>query len=129
MRTVLAAAVAVLALSGCSDSSTSAHSSYTTSQQNAIQSAQEYLSMDGFSRGGLIHQLTAKSGDGFPRADSVFAVNHVKADWDQEAVQAAREYLSGDSFSRSALIHQLTYDQFTQAQARYAANHVGLTRG
>ena len=102
---------------------------YTVAQKNAIKAAQNYLDLSGFSRAGLIEQLSSKAGDGFKRADAVFAVNHVKADWNKEAVQAAKAYLDTGSFSRRALIEQLSSsygDRFTRAQAVYAANKVGL---
>jgi len=102
---------------------------YTAAQENAIESAQTYLDMSGFSRAGLIRQLTAKAGDGFKKADAVFAVNHIKVDWNKEAVESAKAYLDMSSFSRAGLIQQLSSkagDQFTTAQATYAANHVGL---
>jgi Host cell surface-exposed lipoprotein len=104
---------------------------YTVAQQNAIQSAQNYLSIgSGFSRAGLIQQLTSKAGSGFKLDDAVFAVNHVKVDWNKQAVLSAKNYLSiGTGFSRTGLIQQLTSKAgsgFTLAQATYAANHVGL---
>lgn len=102
---------------------------YTVAQQNAIEAAQSYLDMQGFSRAGLIGQLTSKAGDGFKRADAVFAVNHIKVNWNKEAVEAAKSYLEMGGFSRASLIDQLSSpagDQFTLAQAQYAANHVGL---
>jgi host cell surface-exposed lipoprotein len=85
--------------------------------------------MSGFSRAGLIQQLTSKMGEGFKMSDAVFAVNHVKVDWNKEAVESAKSYLDMSSFSRAGLIQQLSSkagDQFTVAQATYAANHVGL---
>src|SRR5689334_9595469 len=66
---------------------------YTTAQQEAIDSAQSYLEMSGFSRAGLIEQLSSKAGEGFRKADAVFAVNHIKVDWNREAVEAASSYL------------------------------------
>ncbi|HEY3530908.1 MAG TPA: Ltp family lipoprotein [Nocardioides sp.] len=110
--------------------STKSAPSYTVAQENAIESAQSYLSMgSGFSRAGLIQQLSSKAGEGFKMADAVFAVNHIKVDWNKQAVMSAKSYLSMGGFSRASLIEQLTSsagDQFTQAQAIYAANHVGL---
>jgi hypothetical protein len=104
--------------------------SYTVAQANAIKSAQTYLSMgSGFSRTGLIQQLSSKAGDGFKLPDATFAVDHVSVDWNKQAVMAAKTYLQMSGFSRSGLIQQLTSkagDQFTVAQATYAANHVGL---
>ena len=103
--------------------------SYTVAQENAIESAKSYLDFSGFSRAGLIQQLSSKAGEGFKLADAVFAVNHVKVDWNKEAVESAKSYLDMSSFSRAGLIEQLSSkagDQFTVAQATYAANHVGL---
>lgn len=102
---------------------------YTVAQQNAIESAQSYLEMSPFSRAGLIEQLSSKAGDGFDRADAVFAVNHIKVNWYKEAVESAKSYLEMTSFSRAGLIEQLSSpagDQYTLAQARYAVKHVGL---
>jgi hypothetical protein len=101
----------------------------TVSQQNALESAESYLSFSAFSEAGLIDQLSSKAGEGFPKADAVWAVKHVEVDWNKEAVEAARSYLDFTSFSRSGLIQQLSSpagDQFTKAQATYAANKVGL---
>lgn len=121
---------------GTSDDSTGADAQaqaepkYTVGQQEAIDSAQSYLSMGtGFSRAGLINQLSSKAGESFKRADAVFAVNHLKVDWNQQAVQSAKTYLQMGGFSRAGLIQQLTSkagEQYTRAQARYAVNHVGL---
>lgn len=102
----------------------------SVSQQQAVIAAQEYLGTgNGFSRAGLIQQLTSKYGDGFSNADAVFAVNYLKPDWDAQAVDAAQGYMSMGGFSRASLIQQLTSsygDQFTEAQAEYAASKVGL---
>jgi len=102
---------------------------YTVAQENAIESARSYLDMSGFSRAGLIQQLSSKAGEGFKMADAVFAVNHIKVDWNKEAVESAKAYLQMSSFSRANLILQLSSnagDKFTLAQATYATNHVGL---
>lgn len=106
-------------------------SDYTVAQQNAIESAQSYLDMgNGFSRAGLIEQLSSKSGDGFKKSLAVFAVNHINVNWNKQAVMSAKSYLQmGTGFSRAGLIEQLSSkagDGFTLAQATYAANHVGL---
>lgn len=144
----VAAAVAVAALTACNVDDTSADGgkkqnhatgakgksakdepSYTVAQQNAIQSAQSYLEMSGFSRAGLIQQLTSKAGEGFKMADALFAINHIKVDWNKEAVESAKSYLDMGGFSRASLIQQLSSkagEQFTPAQAKYAADHVGL---
>jgi hypothetical protein len=99
----------------------------TSGQRNALQSAHDYIDLDGFSKAGLIQQLSSSAGEGYSKADATYAANHVGADWNQEAVESAQGYLDMDSFSRSGLIEQLSSsagEKFTPAQARYAVNKV-----
>ena len=103
----------------------------TVAQQQAVEAAKNYISMgSGFSRAGLIKQLTSSYGNGFPNAVAIFAVDHLRVNWDEQAVEAAKNYISmGSGFSRAGLIQQLTSSYgngFTYAQAVYAANNVGL---
>ena len=102
---------------------------YTVSQEQAIESAESYLDMGGFSEAGLIDQLSSKYGEGFSKADAAFAVAHVKVNWNEQAVISAKSYLDMGGFSRNGLIDQLesSYGEgFTHAQAVYAVNAVGL---
>lgn len=104
--------------------------SYTEAQQQAIESAQQYLNMgNGFSRKGLIQQLDSSAGEGFSKSLAVFAVNHVKVSWYHQAVLSAKGYMAMGGFSYAGLIQQLDSadgEQFTYAQAVYAAKAVGL---
>jgi Host cell surface-exposed lipoprotein len=97
----------------------------TIGQRQALESAKSYLSDGGFSRAGLIQQLTSKYGEGFSHADAVWAVNHAHANWNAEAVESAKSYLSDGGFSRAGLIQQLESpygEGFTHAQALYAVS-------
>jgi hypothetical protein len=103
----------------------------TMAQQQALQSAKSYLSDgQGFSRQGLIKQLTSPYGEKFSQTDAIWAVDHSGADWKAQAVISARSYMAdGQGFSRDGLIEQLTSsygEDFTLSQATYAANQVGL---
>jgi len=101
----------------------------TVSQANAIEAAEKYLSMAAFSRSGLIQQLSSKHGEGFPRADAVYAADHLSVDWNLQAVRAAKQHLAERSFSREGLIHQLKArygDGFTHAEALYGVEGTGL---
>ena len=60
-------------------------------QENALESAQSYVDMTGFSKQGLIQQLSASAGESFPKADAVFAANHVDVNWNDEAVESGAE--------------------------------------
>jgi hypothetical protein len=104
---------------------------YTTSQQQAIDAAESYLAGgQGFSKAGLIQQLSSQYGNGFSAADATFAVDHVKVDWYQQAVTAAKGYMTSQpGWSCAGLVGQLDSPyggQFTRGQAEYAARDVGL---
>jgi hypothetical protein len=103
--------------------------SMTGAQQQAVDSAEGYLSEgQGFSKQGLLSQLTSSFGEGFSKSDAEFAIKYLKPNWDQQAVDSAKGYLGdGQGFSRSSLIQQLTSSYgagFTEAQAEYAVNKV-----
>lgn len=101
----------------------------TTSQEQAIGAAKDYLDYSGFSRLALIEQLSSSYGSGFSKADATFAVDYLKVSWKEQAVRVAKEYLASQHFSRSGLIQQLSSpygSQFTRAQAIYAVDKVGL---
>lgn len=104
---------------------------YTVAQQQAIASAESYLSDGtGFSRAGLYQQLHSQYGEGFSASLARFAVSHVSVNWYQQAVLSARSYMQSEpGWSYSGLVQQLDSpygEQFTVAQAEYAAKAVGL---
>ena len=101
----------------------------TASQEQAIGSAESYLSFSAFSRKGLIRQLSSDAGEGFSVADATYAVDHVKVSWNEQAAKSAKSYLAMSHFSRKGLIHQLESsagEGFTHAQAVYGVNKAGL---
>jgi host cell surface-exposed lipoprotein len=101
----------------------------TVSQEQALESAKMYLGFSGFSKAGLMRQLTSDAGEDFSEKDAKFALAHVKVNWNNEAVETAKTYLEMSSFSRAGLIRQLSSssgDQFTAKQAKFAADKVGL---
>ena len=97
-------------------------------QANAARSAQQYLDMTGFSRRGLIEQLSSDAGNGYNVADATAAVDSLKVDWNEQAARSAKQYLDMTGFSCSGLIEQLSSDagsKYTKAQARYGAEQAG----
>ena len=91
----------------------------------------EDLDFSAFSRTGLIQQLSSEYGEGYPKADAVFAVNHIDVDWNEQAAESAKDYLDYDSFSRQGLIDQLSSEYgeaFTMAQAIHGVNKAGSDR-
>lgn len=101
----------------------------TKSQENAVKSAENYLSFAPFSRNGLIRQLSSDAGDGYPKADATFAVDSIDVDWNEQAAKAAKNYLDMTSFSRQGLIEQLSSDAgdgYTVEQATFGVDKAGL---
>lgn len=84
--------------------------------------------MQGFSRNGLIQQLSSDAGDGYTISDATVAVDSLNVDWNQQAVKSAQQYLSMQGFSCKGLIHQLSSnagDRYTVSQATYGARQAG----
>ncbi len=103
----------------------------TISQNNAVRSAKQYLSFSGFSRIGLIRQLSSDAGDGYDVADATIAVDTLSVDWNMEAARSAKQYLSFSGFSCKGLINQLSSragDNYTIEQATYGAKQAGICK-
>ena len=102
--------------------------SLTGPQKNAVRSAKQYLDMQGFSRAGLINQLSSDAGDGYKVADATVAVDSLNADWNKQAERSAKQYLDMMGFSCKGLIEQLSSsagDGYTKDQATHGARAVG----
>lgn len=103
----------------------------TGPQKHAVSSAKQYLSIQGFSRNGLIHQLSSDYGEGYDVADATVAVDSLNIDWDKQAVRSAKEYLSIESFSCKGLIRQLSSsagEGYTKSQANYGAQQTSACK-
>ena len=100
----------------------------TGPQKNAVRSAKNYLAMTGFSRDGLIQQLSSDAGDGYRATDATVAVDSLNIDWDKQAVRSAKNYLKMMGFSCKGLIQQLSSsagDKYSLSQANYGAHQAG----
>ncbi len=98
----------------------------TGPQANAVRSAKQYLSISGFSRSGLINQLSSDYGDGYSVADATAAVDSLDIDWNKQAVRSANQYLKLQGFSCKGLIQQLSSgagDRYTDSQAAHGARY------
>lgn len=105
-----------------------AETKLTRPQKNAARSAQQYLRMTGFSREGLIQQLSSSAGEGYDLADATAAVDSLEVDWNENAVRSARQYLNMTGFSCKGLIEQLSSsagDKYTESQATFGARQAG----
>lgn len=103
-------------------------SSLTGPQRNAARSAEQYISMSGFSRDGLIEQLSSDAGNGYAVADATAAVDSLSIDWKEQAARSAEQYLKMSGFSCKGLIEQLSStagNKYTVSDATYGAKKAG----
>ncbi|MFD8495909.1 Ltp family lipoprotein [Amycolatopsis sp. NPDC059657] len=97
----------------------------------ARSSAESYLSISGFSRAGLIKQLSSQAGDGYPKDVATQAVDSLHIDWNAQAAKSAQSYLDIQPFSCSGLVNQLSSsagDGYTKAQATYGAHQTAACK-
>lgn len=100
----------------------------TGPQKNAVRSAKQYLSIQGFSRNGLIEQLSSDAGEGYKVADATVAVDSLNVDWNKQAERSAKQYLDLTGFSCKGLIQQLSSsagDRYTKDQATHGSRAAG----
>jgi len=102
--------------------------SLTRPQKNAVRSAKQYINMTGFSREGLIQQLSSSAGNGYELEDATIAVDSLNIDWNEQAVRSAEQYLDMTGFSCDGLIQQLSSSagsKYTVSEATYGAKQAG----
>ena len=103
--------------------------SLTAAQRYAVRSADSYLKVSGFSRQGLINQLSSEFGDQYNVRDATVAVDSLSIDWNKQAARSAAAYLKMSGFSCRGLIDQLSSeygDKYTREQATYGATQAGI---
>lgn len=113
---------------GGNDQETSKGRPLAGPQNNAVRSAQQYLGFQGFSRKGLIQQLSSPAGDNYEIADATIAVDSLNINWNNEAARSAKQYLDMQGFSCKGLIRQLSSSAgsgYTVEQAKYGARQAG----
>jgi hypothetical protein len=124
-----AAAQTAAAAGAASPSGSDTSRSLTAAQRNAVRSANAYLKLSGFSRRGLIDQLSSEFGDKFSVADATVAVDSLNTNWNTQAARSAASYLKVSGFSCRGLIDQLSSehgDKYTVEQATYGATQAGI---
>ena len=104
---------------------------YTMEEKNCYDAAMNYLDFMGFSKKGLIEQLSSEYGDNYPTETAEKVVNDIDAaglvDWEEQAERSAKNYLDTMSFSKEELINQLCSeygDQYTREEAEAAVEAV-----
>ena len=99
----------------------------STEFKNALKKAQSYSDNMHMSKAGIYDQLISSYGEGFPEDAAQYAIDHVKADWNQNALAKAKSYYKNMNMSKSAVYDQLISqygEQFTEEEAQYAVDHL-----
>ena len=94
----------------------------TTSQKQALKSAQSYLSFSAYSHDSLIDQLEFEK---YSHEDALYAADNCGADWYEQACKAALNYLDFTPYSYSGLVSQLEFEKYTHDQAVYGVDQCG----
>lgn len=89
--------------------------------QHALELAERYLEYTFLSKQGLYEQLLF---EGYSEDASQYAVDNVKADWQENARLLAQDLLDYSGISEQGLYDRLTYSGFTEEQAEYAMDNI-----
>lgn len=79
------------------------------------------------SKQGIYDQLTSEYGDKFPAEAAQYAVDNMKADWNENALASAEKYSKTMHMSKQGIYDQLVSEygeQFTEEEAQYAIDHL-----
>ncbi|AOA00434.1 hypothetical protein CKN82_12590 [Carnobacterium divergens] len=94
---------------------------------SALKKANSYAKLMFMSKIGIQNQLTSEYGDKFSPEAAQYAIDNIKADWNENALKKAESYQKTMSMSPEAIRDQLTSEhgeQFTQEEADYAIQHL-----
>ena len=94
--------------------------------QSALNRADNYCDLMHMSKEAIYDQLISEYENVSPEA-ARYAVNHVKADWNDNALQKARVYSDTMYMSQTAIYEQLISEhgeKFTESEAQYAMDHL-----
>lgn len=109
------------------DNSSSSNGKVPTEYKSALRRANGYAKVMNMSQQGIYDQLTSQVADGFSAEAAQYAVDNVKANWDENALKKAKDYQDKMSMSPNDIQEQLTSqsgEKFTQEQADYAIQHL-----
>ena len=79
------------------------------------------------SKKGIYKQLTSEYGEKFSKEASDYAINNLKADYNNNALEKAKTYYNDMHMSKQAVKEQLISDYgegFTESEANYAINNL-----
>lgn len=96
-------------------------------QKNALKKAETYSKTMHMSKQAIYEQLTSEYGEKFKPKDAQYAIDNIKANWNENALISAKNYQQTMSMSKQAIYEQLISeygDKFTSEEAKYAIDHL-----
>lgn len=94
---------------------------------NALKKAESYSETMNMSKQGIYEQLTSENGEKFTADEAQYAIDTLKANFNENALAKAKDYQTSMSMSPEAIRDQLVSEygeKFTQEEADYAINNL-----
>ncbi|MBK2401778.1 hypothetical protein GTU75_01740 [Erysipelothrix rhusiopathiae] len=88
---------------------------------------QQYADRMNMSERAIYDQLVSEYGENFPEDAAQYAIENIKADYNNNALEKAKTYQSRMSMSRDSIWEQLVSEHgenFTEDQANYALENL-----
>ncbi|WP_237558267.1 MULTISPECIES: Ltp family lipoprotein [Erysipelothrix] len=95
--------------------------------KNALIKGQQYADRMNMSERAIYDQLVSEYGENFPEDAAQYAIENIKADYNNNALEKAKTYQSRMSMSRDSIWEQLVSEHgenFTEDQANYALENL-----
>lgn len=95
--------------------------------KNALIKAKSYSDIMHMSKAAIYDQLISEYGEKFPEDAAQYAMDNIKADWNENALKKAESYAETMHMSKEAIYDQLVSEygeQFTKEEAQYAYDNI-----
>ncbi|BAL62161.1 Ltp family lipoprotein [Melissococcus plutonius] len=106
---------------------TSEKDNLPTEYKSALQKSKTYVEIMNMSKAKLYNQLTSNVGEKFSEQAAQYAVDNIKADWNNNALKKAKIYQNQMNMSPETIRTQLISDageKFTSEEAAFAIQHL-----
>lgn len=96
-----------------------------TEYKSALKKANSYSKNFHMSKSGVYNQLVSEHGENFPEDAAQYAMENIKADWNENALKKAESYAKNMHMSKKGIYDQLVSEHgenFEESEAQYAIN-------
>ena len=99
----------------------------TEGVQNSVDNRRIYSNLMHMSKAGIYNQLVSEYGEQFSPEAAQYAIDNIKAEWNENALKTENEYQDLMNMSPKAIYDQLVSEygeKFTQEEAQYGIDHM-----